>query len=232
VAIEKYLNPKINQGPCFMQSAKQFTKKDGLTLEGRHIRLELLEPRHSDGLARAAAADPSLYQWSTVPQTKAEAERYIETALTSKVQGTALPFAIIRRADEVVIGSTRFFNIERWAWPAGHRYADRETPDVCEIGYTWLGASAIRTAANTEAKFLMLSRAFESWQVFRVCFHTDARNQRSQSALGRVGAQTEGILRAHRMAADLIPRDSVRFSIIRSEWPGVKERLLGLLKRE
>jgi RimJ/RimL family protein N-acetyltransferase len=214
-----------------MQFTEQLTK-DGLILEGRHVRLELLEQRHSEALAAAAGADPSLYRWSPVPQGKDEAERYIETALTSKAQGTALPFAIVRTADDFVIGSTRFFNIECWAWPAGHRFGDRETPDACEIGYTWLGASAVRTAANTEAKFLMLSHAFESWQVFRVCFHTDSRNQRSQAALRRLGAQTEGLLRAHRMAADFIARDSVRFSIIASEWPGVKQRLLGLLKRD
>jgi RimJ/RimL family protein N-acetyltransferase len=211
---------------------KQATKKDGLNLEGRHVRLEILEPSHSDGLAAAAAADPSLYRWSPVPQGKGEAEQYIETALNWHAAGTALPFAIVRATDDVVIGSTRFFNIERWAWPVGHRFEDRETPDACEIGYTWLGASAVRTAANTEAKFLMLSHAFESWQVFRVCFHTDARNQRSQAALRRLGAQSEGMLRAHRMASDFIPRDSVRFSIITSEWPEVKQRLLGLLKRE
>jgi len=209
----------------------QSTKNHGLILVGRHIRLELLELRHADALAAAAAADPSLYRWSPVPQGRAEAQRYIETALSWKAQGTALAFAIVRAADDVV-GSTRFFNNERWAWPPGHCFEARETPDACEIGYTWLGASAVRTAANTEAKFLMLSHAFESWQVFRVCFHTDSRNQRSQAALRRLGAHREGILRAHRMAADYIPRNSVRFSMIASEWPGAKQRLLGLLKRE
>jgi RimJ/RimL family protein N-acetyltransferase len=77
----------------------------------------------------------------------------------------------------------------------------------------------------------MLTHAFETWQVLRVCFHTDARNERSRAALARLGAQQEGILRVHRMAADLTPRDSVRFSIIASEWPGIKERLHRLLRR-
>src|SRR5438105_10830585 len=92
-------------------------------------------------------------------------------------------------------------------------------------GYTWLTRSAIRTAANTEAKLLMLTHAFEQWQVLRDCFHTDARNQRSRAALERIGGQFEGILRSHRMAADHIARDSVRYSIIASEWPGVQQRL-------
>jgi N-acetyltransferase len=92
-----------------------------------------------------------------------------------------------------------------------------------------LTRSAIRTPANTEAKLLMLTHAFETWQVLRVCFHTDVRNQRSRSALERIGGQFEGILRAHRMAADFIPRDSVRYSIIASEWPAVKQRLVQMI---
>jgi RimJ/RimL family protein N-acetyltransferase len=77
----------------------------------------------------------------------------------------------------------------------------------------------------------MLTHAFESWQVFRVCFHTDVRNQRSRAALERIGARLEGMLRAHRMAADFIPRDSVRFSIVAGEWPETKQRLLQRLER-
>jgi len=94
-----------------------------------------------------------------------------------------------------------------------------------------LARSAIRTAANTEAKLLMLTHAFESWQVLRVCFHTDARNQRSRAALERIGAKFEGILRSHRMAADYIPRDSVRYSIVEAEWPDVKQRLSQRLRK-
>ena len=145
--------------------------------------------------------------------------------------GTALPFATVRANDGAVIGSTRFWNIENWTWPAAHPSHGRTVPDACEIGYTWLTHSAIRSAANTEAKLLMLARAFEVWKVLRVCFHTDARNARSRAALERIGGQFEGILRAHRMAADFIPRDSVRYSILASEWPGVKPQLIQFLDR-
>ena len=193
-------------------------------LVGSHIRLESLNHRHIDGLV-AAADDPALYRWSPVPQGKAEARSYIEAAVAWRDAGTAVPFAIVRVADGAVIGSTRFWNMERWAWPEGHPSHGRGVPDACEIGYTWLSSSAIRTGANTEAKLLMLSHAFEVWRVLRVCFHTDARNQRSRAALERIGGQFEGILRAHRMAADLIPRDSVRYSIVAAEWPAVKARL-------
>lgn len=200
----------------------------GLVLSGRHVRLEPLEHRHVDGLAAASAADPSLYQWSPVPQGEVETTSYVDTALAWRDAGSAVPFAIVRLDDGVVIGSTRFFNLERWAWPPGHpRYGC--VLDACEIGYTWLTRSAIRTAANTETKLLMLAHAFETRQLLRVCLHTDVRNQRSRAAIERIGGKFEGVLRAHRMAADYIARDSARFSIVAAEWPDVKRRLTQLL---
>jgi N-acetyltransferase len=198
-------------------------------LQGKYVRLEPLQLDHLDALASAAAVDPSLYRWTPVPQGKTETAKYIETALAWRDAGTALPFAIVRLQDGAVIGSTRFWNLERWSWPPGHPAHGRGVPDACEIGYTWLTRSAIRTAANTEAKFLMLTHAFETWQVVRVCFHTDSRNARSRAALERIGGRFEGILRAHRMAADYIARDSIRFSIVAAEWPEVKQRLTASL---
>ncbi|MGB9454914.1 MAG: GNAT family N-acetyltransferase [Bryobacteraceae bacterium] len=198
---------------------------EGLVLPGKNIRLEPLNHSHVDGLAAAAAVDPSLYRWTPVPQGKAEAAGYVDTALAWCDAGSAVPFAIVRVNEGVVIGSTRFWNLERWAWPRGHLRHGRDFPDACEIGYTWLTRPAIRTAANTEAKVLMLTHAFEAWQVLRVCFHTDARNTRSRAALERIGGKFEGILRAHRMAADHIARDSARYSIVAAEWPDVKRRL-------
>jgi RimJ/RimL family protein N-acetyltransferase len=139
---------------------------------------------------------------------------------------------IVRVDDNTVVGSTRFWNLERWPWTPGHASHGRNATDVCEIGYTWLTRSAVRTAANTEAKMLMLTHAFEVWQVLGVCFHTDSRNARSRAALERIGGQFEGILRAHRVTADYIARDSVRYSILASEWPAVKQLLVDLLDRE
>jgi RimJ/RimL family protein N-acetyltransferase len=194
-------------------------------LEGQYIRLEPLELRHADALVAASAGDAELYRWSPVPQNKTDAVKYIETAVWWREAGTAEPFAVVRLADEKVVGSTRFFNFDRWAWPAGHPLHGRETPDGCEIGYTWYSRDAIRTAVNTEAKLLLLTHAFETWRVFRVCLHTDVRNERSRAAMLRIGCKFEGILRAHRMAADFIARDSARFSIVAAEWPDVKRRL-------
>ena len=202
-----------------------------MILQGKYIQLEPLEHRHIDGLAAAAGGDPVLYQWSPVPRGRAEATGYVETALTWRDAGSAVPFAIVRAGDGAVIGSTRFFNLERWAWPVGHPSHGRLVPDACEIGYTWLAHSAIRTPANTEAKLLMLTYAFETWEVLRVCLHTDVRNLRSRAAIERIGGRFEGILRAHRMAADFIPRDSARYSILAAEWPGVKQSLLQRMER-
>jgi N-acetyltransferase len=204
---------------------------ESIVLQGQHVRLEPLEYRHIDGLVAAAGTDAELYRWSPVPQSKEAAAKYVDTALAWQEARTGVPFAIVRTEDDAVIGSTRFWNIERWAWPPPHPRHGREAPDVCEIGYTWLARSAIRIGANTESKLLMLRHAFEVWEVLRVCFHTDARNLRSQAALERIGGQREGVLRAHRMAADFIPRDSVRYSIIAAEWPTAKKRLIEFMNR-
>jgi N-acetyltransferase len=199
-------------------------------LIGKFVRLEPLERRHVKGLVAAAEEDPSLYRWSPVPQSIAAAVSYVETAMAWLEAGTAVPFATIDASNGTVIGSTRFFNCERWAWPEGHLLWGRMEPTVCEIGYTWLARKSVRTPANTEAKLLMLTHAFETWEVRRVCFHTDIRNERSRSAIERIGGRFEGVLRAHRIAADHTARDSARYSIIASEWMTIKQRLRELLR--
>lgn len=204
---------------------------DDVTLSGKFVRLEPLNSSHLEGLVAAAAEDPSIYRWSFVPQGRDETAQYIETALDMRDAGKALPFATVRIADGAVIGSTRFFDLERWAWPEGHARLGRSSPNACEIGYTWLARSATRTVANTEAKLLMLTHAFEHWQVLRVCLHTDARNERSRAAMERIGARFEGILRGHRMSVDYRPRDSARYSIVADEWQEVKKRLERLRDR-
>jgi RimJ/RimL family protein N-acetyltransferase len=207
-----------------------------LTLTGTHIRLEPLTRHHIKPLSAAAAADPSLYddniyRWTVVPQGIDATTRYVETALKWRDEGTSIPFAVVRQSDKIVIGSTRYWNIERWLWPAGHARQGNPNPDATEVGYTWYTRSAIRTAANTEAKLLMFTHAFEVWNALRVCLHTDSRNLRSQAAMERLGCKREGLLRAHRMAADGTSRDSVRFSIIAAEWPEAKQHITERLRR-
>jgi len=198
-------------------------------LVGSYIRLEPLDYGHTQGLAAASAKNPDLYRWSPIPQGEAAVTTYIDTALEWRDAGTAIPYATVRQGDNEVIGSTRFWQIEYWPWPEGHPQHGKPTPDVCEIGWTWLAESAIRTPANTEAKLLMLTHAFETMKVIRVSFHTDARNARSRAAIERIGGKYEGIIRAHRIAADFTPRDSCRYSIMVEEWPEVQRNLLDRL---
>ena len=200
-----------------------------IVLSGAHVRLEPLSRTHVPALVAAAREDPGLYQWSYIPQGVMEMAQYVDSALAAREAQEAVPFATVRLSDGAVVGSTRFFVLEKWSYPAGHTRVGPAGPDACEIGYTWLSGSAVRTPVNTEAKLLMLAHAFETWGVHRVCFHTDVRNERSRAALARIGATFEGVLRAHRLAVDLKPRDSARFSILADEWPGVKRRLAQLL---
>jgi len=204
---------------------------DALTLTGSHIRLEPLTLDHIEPLVTASAGgDPALYQWTVVPQNLDDMTRYVETALEWQSAGTAIPFAVIRLSDNAVIGTTRYWNIERWDWPSGHPRYGKHHPDVAEIGWTWYSPSAIRTGANPEAKFLMLAHAFETWSALRISLHTDSRNLRSQAAIERLGCRREGIIRAHKIASDNTIRDSVRYSMIAAEWPEAKQRLLQRLK--
>jgi N-acetyltransferase len=217
--------PGRTLGAAYGSSARAVPPDTG-PLAGNRLDLRPLRHAHVAGLVAAAAGGGDLYRWSPVPQDEAAARRYVETALAARDSGTAVPFAVVRLEDDVVIGSTRFWNLDYWAWPD-----PKPTPDTCEIGYTWLSRDAIRTGANTEMKRLMLTHAFEVWQVRSVCLHTDARNQRSRDAMARIGARFEGILRSHRLGADAKPRDSARFSVTAEDWPAVRARLGELAHR-
>jgi N-acetyltransferase len=204
------------------------------TLTGTQVRLEPLGYHHADGIAAAAQGGGDLYRWTNylVPSGPDEARHFIEVALSARDRGVTVPYAVVRVGDDTVIGSTRFHYLEYWPWrDAGVPKADPRVPDVAEIGWTWLNRNAIRTGANTEMKRLMLTHAFETWGVASVCLHADARNERSRAAIERIGATFEGILRGHRLAADLTPRDSARYSVTAAEWPDVKQHLEKLSQR-
>ena len=185
-------------------------------LEGRTIRLDPLSRLHLPGLC-AVGLDEELWRITTsVARTPAEMEAYVAEALREREAGTALPFVTVERASGQIIGSTRFGNIDR-----RHRRA--------EIGWTWLARPWQRTAANTEAKYLMLGHAFDAWGLQRVEFKTDRLNERSRAALLRIGAREEGVLRRHMITWNGRVRDSVYFAILDEEWPAVKARLEQLL---
>jgi len=202
-----------------------------VVLTGRVVRLEPLSFEHIPGLIAAASESRTHYGLNWVPEGEREVTLYVNHALEQEGAGDHLPFVHVRLADGAVVGTTRFAELQPWQWPPGSPMQRTDRPDTTEIGYTWLAASAQRTGINTDAKFLMLSHAFEVWDVHAVFLKTDARNERSRNAIARLGAKFEGVRRAERVAADGTVRDSAYFSIIAAEWPEVRAHLTELLAR-
>lgn len=203
-----------------------------VTLQNRFVRLEPLSEKHIPALLEISQSSPrDVYALTTVPDTLSGMTAYVDAALELVAQGRAAPFATIDAVSGQVVGSSRLANLEFWAWAAGNRFAKSDgTPDATEIGWTWLAPSAQRSPINTAAKILMLTHAFETWRVRRVTLKTDARNERSRNAILRIGASFEGVLRSHVPASDGGVRDSAMYSVLESEWLGVKARLEGMLR--
>ena len=187
-----------------------------VTLEGQHTRLEPLSVAHHEALLTAAGDGELWNSTVTLVPNRDTMTGYIEAALSAQTRGSELPFVIIKKSSGKVVGTTRFYEIDR---------DDRRLA----IGYTWLSVSAQRTAINTEAKLLLLTHAFEFWKFNRVEFITDVLNQQSRRAILRLGAKEEGILRSHMVMPNGRVRDSVCFSIIADEWPEVKADLMARL---
>ncbi len=188
-------------------------------LEGTHVRLEPLSlERHLPQLIEIGL-EPELWRWTIVwIRTADDVRRYVERALHDQVAGHAVPFATVERSSGRVVGSTRFGAI---AVP--HRRV--------EIGWTWIARPWQRTPVNTEAKYLMMRHAFEAWGCVRVELKTDVRNERSRRAMLRLGCREEGVYRKHMITERGAPRDTVYYSVVDDEWPAVKARLEGLLRR-
>ena len=212
------------------------------TLEGTYVRLEPLAESHVPGLVAAASEDRGNYQWTYVPEGTEDTLAHVRDAQAHVANGDQVAFATVQRGrgagagagageSDRVVGSTRFCSVSFWLWPPGARHQRAGVPDVVDIGYTFLAASAQRTPVNTEAKLLMMTHAFEVWGVHRVALQTDVRNKRSWAAIERIGGKLDGILRGDRPGADDTVRTSARFSIVAEEWPEVKERLQARLAR-
>jgi RimJ/RimL family protein N-acetyltransferase len=185
-----------------------------ITLEGTFVRLEPLQAAHSAAfwdVAKESLED--IFRW--IPyrmQTPEDFDLLVEKAFAEQARGDSVVFATVGRASGRVVGSTRFMNIDR----ANSRV---------EIGSTWIAPPWQRSAVNTEAKYLMLRHAFETWRSVRVELKTDARNQKSRNAILRLGAKEEGTLRKHLLTWTGRIRDTVYFSILDTEWPEIKARL-------
>lgn len=204
---------------------------DPFVLEGRFVRLEPLSESHVDELVDAANEDRSSYGWTYVPDGHDEMLQFVRTAHTKVAASQHVAFATVALGSGGgrVVGSTRFCELGFWQWPPGAAHQRDGIPDVTDIGFTFLAGSAQRTAINTEAKLLMMTHAFDVWNVHRVALQTDVRNSRSRAAIERIGGRLDGILRADRPGADDTVRTSARFSILAAEWPGVRARLTARL---
>lgn len=188
-----------------------------VTLENRHVRLEPLNELHIDGLWAASTPDIWTYMPVRVNQRE-DMEKFVGYADNIFEQGQGLAFAVMDPHSNQVIGATGFWNFV----PENKRV---------EIGFTWYTSSRQRTATNTACKFLLLSHAFETLGLNRVEFKTDSLNERSRKAIARIGATEEGTLRNHVVQPDGRLRHSVYFSILNSEWHGIKLRLEEWLSR-
>ncbi len=183
-----------------------------VTLAGSTVILEPLALEHLEGMI-SAVKDGELWNlWFTSIPSPEKVEDYIKIALDMYENAGAMPFIIRDKISNTLIGCTRYFNVD-------------EINQRLEIGHTWVSESYQRTAANTEAKYLLLSHAFENLDAIAVEFRTHWHNHKSRTAIARLGAKQDGVLRNHTRSADGIYRDTVVFSIINLEWPAVKQSL-------
>jgi RimJ/RimL family protein N-acetyltransferase len=190
------------------------------SLDGAHVRLEPLRPEHAPMLWEIVKEHlDDMFRW--IPyrlQSLQDFEAFNRQVLDEQRRGLSIPFATVERSSGKVIGTTRYMNMD---------LANRKV----EIGSTWIAPPWQRTVINTEAKYLMLSHAFEIWKCLRVELKTDSMNQRSREAILRLGAKEEGALRKHMLTWNGRQRDSVYFSILDTEWSGVKAELERSLHR-
>lgn len=197
--------------PFFSRSA-EFMNIRETVLEGEFVRLEPLTLGHLGGLCEVGL-DEELWRWTAADiKTREDLEKYVRVALDEQKRGISLPFATVEKSSKKIVGSTRFGNID---------VKNRRV----EIGWTWIGKNWQRTFVNTEAKFLMLRHAFEVWKCIRVELKTDVLNEKSRTAIKRIGAKEEGILRKHLIADSGRVRDTVYYSLLEDEWQDVKMNL-------
>ena len=200
-----------------------------LALRGKTVELRPLEVEDVEPLAAAAAESRDSYRFTPVPDGVADAHFYVERALEAMATGDRLALAIVW--DRTAVGSSSFIGMQPWPWPAGSPRQRSGRPDAVEIGATWLASSAQRTRCNSEAKLLMLSHAFDVWEVYAVRFRTDERNERSRRSIEQLGAKLDGVLRADFSGPGERPRNSASYSIVASEWPLAREGLRARLRR-
>jgi RimJ/RimL family protein N-acetyltransferase len=190
---------------------------DPVILEAKHASLVPLDIAHHDALC-AASADGDIWKlWYTDVPSSGDMRAEIERRLSLQARGSMLPFTVLD-AEGVPAGMTTFMNI------------DADTPRL-EIGSTWYAGRVQRSALNTQCKRLLLTHAFEVLGCIAVEFRTSSYNRASRRAIERIGGKLDGILRSHRYHRNGVLRDTCVYSIVASEWPGVKVHLDAMLDR-
>jgi RimJ/RimL family protein N-acetyltransferase len=189
-----------------------------VTLKGAHATLEPLTREHQSALGKASDDGEIWRLWYTSVAPPAKMDAYIATALDMRERLGAMPFVVRENASGDIVGCTRYFNVDA---------ANRRL----EIGHTWYAKRVQRSAVNTECKLLLLGHAFEKLRCIAVEFRTHWFNHASRTAIARLGAKQDGVLRNHQIAPDGSYRDTVVFSIIESEWPAVRQHLKFQLER-
>lgn len=183
-----------------------------ITLTGRLVRLEPLHHDHHDGLVEAASDGAMWDRWYTSVPRPEGMRAEIDRRLGLRKAGTMLPFTAFRVADDAVLGMTTFMDI---------------VPSVprVEIGSTWNRESTHGTGTNAESKLLLMTHAFETWQVEAVRYRTHKMNLQSRAAIERLGAELEGLLRADSIDEFGVVRDTAQYSVVTRTWPMVKANL-------
>jgi N-acetyltransferase len=191
---------------------------DPVTLTGTHASIEPLGREHEEALQRAVADGELWRLWYTTVPPPEKMDQYIAIALDMRERLDAMPFVIREKSSGEIVGCTRYFNVDA-------------TNRRLEIGHTWYAKRVQRGPINTECKLMLLTHAFEKLQCIAVEFRTHWFNHASRTAIERLGAKQDGVLRNHQVLADGSKRDTVVFSIIDGEWPAVKRHLRYQLER-
>ncbi|MEV0716629.1 bifunctional pyridoxamine 5'-phosphate oxidase family protein/GNAT family N-acetyltransferase [Asanoa sp. NPDC050611] len=207
VALPSYLRPAVS--PWF----------DPAAMAGSHVVLEPLDLSHVDELLKATADTEVWRHLSTAqPRDRDEMAMIVSDALAAWHRGERVPWVQRSATTGEIVGTTSYYEVE----PARRSLA---------IGHTFLGRASWRTGINTEAKLMLLTRAFETLGAERVVWHTDIRNDRSQAAVARLGATREALLRHHRIRPDGSWRDTVQFAMLAEDWPAASVALRDRLSR-
>lgn len=194
---------------------KLFTYTPDLILENQHVRLEPLTLEHIPALTQIASRHPTLLQYSPSKfGTEASLIEYVQNNIAMRDKGLKYPWAIYDKTMDTYAGSTSYLN-------------NSQKDGRLEIGSTWLDKAHQRTGLNRACKYLLLSYAFETLGWERVELKTDSRNTQSMTAIEKIGAQYEGKLRSHTLMSDGYRRDTVYYSILKTEWPSVKSNIFG-----